>query len=66
MVNFQTKNLNLDIFYGPLNGKCWYILYIFGIFLVHLEHFREICYFCGHLVYFTPFGYIAIRKSWQP
>jgi hypothetical protein len=36
MVCFQTKNPSLGNFWGPLNSKCWYILWPFGIFYGHL------------------------------
>jgi hypothetical protein len=60
-------------FGGPRNGKCWYIVIVFGIFYCHLAHFMSIWHilcpfgrFYGQWVYFRTFWYIASRKIWQP
>jgi hypothetical protein len=38
-----------------------------GIFYLYLVHFLAILgIFCGHLVYFSPFWFIVLRKIWQP
>jgi hypothetical protein len=54
-------------FGGPCNGRCWYILWPFGIFYVLLFGI-----FGGHMEYFMviwyifPFWYVLPRKIWQP
>jgi hypothetical protein len=69
MVSFQTKNLNLGIFWTTLECKMWFIPLYSG----HLEYFTTIWYnlwpfgiACGHLLYFTQFGMFKPRKIWQP
>jgi hypothetical protein len=47
-------------FGGPSSGRCWSILWTFGIFCGHLVHFVVI------LLYFFLFWYVAPRKIWQP
>jgi hypothetical protein len=42
---------NVGIFYGPLD----YFMVI-----------TSVCIFCGHLVYFLSFWYVAPGKIWQP
>jgi hypothetical protein len=39
MAFFETKNPNLGSFGGPCNGKCWYILWIFGLILQPFDTF---------------------------
>jgi hypothetical protein len=60
-------------FRGPWNGKCWYVLWLFGIFCGHLVYFVAIWYIlwpfgivCFHLVILSPFWYVVERKIWQP
>jgi hypothetical protein len=36
---FQAKNPNLDNFGGTCNGRCWYILWRFGLFYGNLVFF---------------------------
>jgi hypothetical protein len=67
MVCFQTKNPNLVKFWRVLQFEN------VGIFYVHLAYFTAIAnilwlfgIFCGHLVYYSPFGYVVPRKMWQP
>jgi hypothetical protein len=57
-----------------------HILRAFGMFYCHLVYFTAIWYillpfhivcsrsvvFCGNVVYFSPFWYVAPRKIWQP
>jgi hypothetical protein len=50
---------------GPGNGKCWNILWPFGIFYGHLAYFMAIWHilwpfgiFYGHLAYFMAIMYI--------
>jgi hypothetical protein len=66
MVYFQTQNTNLGKFWRVLQWKLlvyfmaiWSILWPFGLFYGHFG------LFCGYLVYFSPFWYVAPRKSWQ-
>jgi hypothetical protein len=40
-------------FGGTCNGRCWYILWAFGLRIL-----RPIGLLCGHLVYFMALGYI--------
>jgi hypothetical protein len=54
-------------FGGPLNDKCCYILWSFGIFYGHLA----LCMatwlsLWSHVVYFSHFGTFRPRKIWQP
>jgi hypothetical protein len=44
-------------FWGSCNGKCWYILWPFGLFYGPLIYFMTTWYtlFRGNLVYFSPF-----------
>jgi hypothetical protein len=58
---------------GPWNGKCWYILWLYGILDSHLEYLTDIWYilwpfgtFCNNLVYVFPFWYVVPRQIWQP
>jgi hypothetical protein len=46
---------NIDILFGHLEycSAIWYMLFPFYIF-------------CGHLVFFPPFGYLVPSKIWQP
>jgi hypothetical protein len=59
MVCFHTKNFNLGTFGAPWNGKCWYVLWPFGIFY-------------GHFVKFVVFGIVfpvlvcAAKKPGNP
>jgi hypothetical protein len=48
MVNFQTKNHNFVNFGLSCNGRCWYILRIYGLFYIQPFH----NFYC-HLVYFV-------------
>jgi hypothetical protein len=65
---FKPKILIWVNFGGSCNGRCWYILWPFGIFYALLS---IICgrsvYFYGYLVNFSRFGtYVVQRKIWQP
>jgi hypothetical protein len=51
------------------NGRCWFMLWPFGMFYGHLVYFMAIWYMyliSGNLEYFPPFWYIVPRKLWQP
>jgi hypothetical protein len=64
MACFQTKSPTLGKFLeGLANGRCWYILWLFGLFYDHLVYFMNIWHisrpfgiFYNHLVYFPRFG----------
>jgi hypothetical protein len=45
-------------FWGPSNGKCWYIIWPFGILCGHLVYFIY-----DHLVYFSCFGMLHIHNK---
>jgi hypothetical protein len=58
---------------GPQIGKCWYILWPFGIFYGHMVYFMTIWYilwpfgtFCVNLVHFSGFGIKHQEKSGNP
>jgi hypothetical protein len=60
-------------FGGSFNGKCWYILWPFGVFYCHLVYFVAIWYIVwqfgicnGHLIYFSRFGMLYQEKSGNP
>jgi hypothetical protein len=55
-------------FGGTWNGKCWYILWPFGIFqmAIYLVYFMAACIVCVYLVSFPQFGMSEPRKIWQP
>jgi hypothetical protein len=53
-------------FGGSYSGKCWYILWAFGLFYGHLIDFWTFGIFSGYLVYFFPFWYVVQKKIWQP
>jgi hypothetical protein len=54
---------------GPWNGKCWYILWSFGIFYSHLEYFTAIWYILrpfGNVVaiwYIFPLLVYCVKKN---
>jgi hypothetical protein len=57
-------------FGGSCNGRCWNILWTFGIYYGHLEYIMDIWYilwkygiFCGNLVHFPRFGMLYREKS---
>jgi hypothetical protein len=66
MVNFQTKNHNFVNFGLSCNGRCWYILRIFGLFYVHLIFLLPFGIFRGNLGYFLRFGILHQEKSGNP
>jgi hypothetical protein len=41
---FKPKIPIWENFGGPCNGRCWYILWTFGLFYGHLIHFMAILY----------------------
>jgi hypothetical protein len=51
-------------FGGYCNGRCWYSLYLFGIFYSHLVNLMAIwfCIFSGYLVFF-PFENVFANKN---
>jgi hypothetical protein len=53
-------------FGGPWNGKCWSILWPFGIYYGNSVYFMAIWWVSCNLVYFPLFWYIVSRKIWQP
>jgi hypothetical protein len=61
---FSIKNPKLGIFWRTFYGKCWYILWPFGICMNNVSWTLGL--FCVNLVHFSPFWYIAPRKIWQP
>jgi hypothetical protein len=66
MVCFQTKKFQICVnFGGPLTGKCWYILWPFGIFYGHLLLFMAVWYSLCSFVTFFPI-WNGPRKIWQP
>jgi hypothetical protein len=50
----------------PQIGKCWYILWPFGIFFGHLVYFMNIWFHLCLFGTFFRFWYHATRKIWQP
>jgi hypothetical protein len=54
MLCFQTKNPYLG---GSCDGRCWYILGLFGLFNGHLVYFKVIWYI------FSCFGLLHQDKS---
>jgi hypothetical protein len=62
---FEPKEQIWVFFGGSCNGRCWYILWTFGLFYGHLVYLMYIGYFCGYLEYFSPFWYV-LKKIWQP
>jgi hypothetical protein len=53
-------------FVGSCIRRCWYILWLFGIFCCQLMNLMAICYIlCSFDTYF-PFWYIVPRQIWQP
>jgi hypothetical protein len=48
------------------NGKCWYILWPFGIFYYHLVYYVVIWYVFTVLVYFYGFGTLYQEKFGNP
>jgi hypothetical protein len=59
MVYFRTKCPNFGKFWGTWNGKCWYILWTFGIYYGHLEYV-----YYGHLEYNTAIWNMYITVIW--
>jgi hypothetical protein len=59
MAYFQTKIPILVNFGGSCNGKCWYILWPFGLFYGHLVYFTY-----GRLVYLMVIWYILPMAIW--
>jgi hypothetical protein len=54
-------------FLGPEIGKCWYILWPFGIFYIHLGNFMIIWVHCVLIWYiFSIFGFMYQDKSGNP
>jgi hypothetical protein len=54
MVSFQTK-IPIWVNFGWLYiGKCWYILWPFGIFYRHLVYFMAIWFILGSFGIFSP------------
>jgi hypothetical protein len=54
-------------FRGPMIGKCFYILWPFGIFYRHLEYFMTIWYTkYAFVTFFSRFGIMYEEKSGNP
>jgi hypothetical protein len=76
----KTQNSNLGKFWKALQWKMLvylmailFILLPFCSFYGHFVHFMAILsilrpnsIFYGQLVYFSPFGYVVLRRIWQP
>jgi hypothetical protein len=63
--SYQTKNPISVHFIGPLNEKCWYILWSLGIFTA-VWYILIGTYIFGHLVYFSRFGLLYHEQSVNP
>jgi hypothetical protein len=67
IVIFQQKIPIWVNFGESFNGRCWYIVWPFRLFYLHLVYFVAIWYIAyGHLEYFFPCWYVVTRKIWQP
>jgi hypothetical protein len=53
-------------FGGSCNGRCWFILWPFGLFYGHLINYVTIWYILWLLVYFSRFGMLLKEKSGNP
>jgi hypothetical protein len=53
-------------FERPFNGRCWYILWPFGLFQSQLVYFVAIWFLWGFFVYFSRFGALHREKSGNP
>jgi hypothetical protein len=64
---FSNQKYKLWVNFGwPWSGKCWYILWPFGLFYGHLVYFMVYFgLFWVRLVNFFPFWYVLQRKIWQ-
>jgi hypothetical protein len=58
LVYYQTQNI--ESFWGPCNGRCWYILWTFGLIYGQLVYFMDIWYI------FTHFGIFTKKESGNP
>jgi hypothetical protein len=63
---FKPKSQIWVNFGGSCNGRCWFILWAFGLFNGNLVYLMDIRHFLGSLAYFSPFWYAVRRKIWQP
>jgi hypothetical protein len=59
---FRPKIVIWINFGGPCNGRCYYILLVYGL----LIHFMTIWYVLWQIGVFSPCWYIVPRKIWQP
>jgi hypothetical protein len=64
MVHLRTRYHNFGIFCKALERKT--LESFRGIRFLPMYVVRPFGIVCGHLVYFSPFWYIAPRKIWQP
>jgi hypothetical protein len=64
MAYLQTKNSNLGKFRIVWRWKM--LLNVMAIIDVNLVYFWPFGIFCGYLVCFSPFWYVAPRIIWQP
>jgi hypothetical protein len=63
---FNPKIPIWEKFSGPQVGKCWYILWPFGIFYGYLGYSMTIRQILCSFGTFFQFWYHAPRKIWQP
>jgi hypothetical protein len=63
MACFHNKNTNLGIFWMGLNGKCWYILLLFGILYCHLVQFMSIWHILWMIGIYLPVFECCSRKK---
>jgi hypothetical protein len=46
-----------------MDGKCWCILWPFGMSCGHLVNYIAIWYFCGHLIYLCMYARFGMLKN---
>jgi hypothetical protein len=63
MVYFQPKITIWVNFGGSSNGKCWYILWPFGLFYDHLVYFAYIWYILTTSGLFFPVLVCCTKKN---
>jgi hypothetical protein len=50
-------------FWWPWNGKCWYILWQYGIFYRNLLQFMAVCYSLWSFGIFSPICFVWTKKN---
>jgi hypothetical protein len=69
MVYLHTRNPTLGMFGGSWNGKCWYILWSFGIFYNHSSYvvmaFGYFLWSLGRYI-LSRYGILSQEKSGNP